>query len=288
MTALTAEPRGLETPFERSRAHVRSVESKPFAEDMIRKTRSELEAILASEGGEWVRWRKRPFERRLYTSTKPPRSHPRIFSRSRVRPTKTQRSPWYGSAPSSLRTKATRPSWPLRLFEAPSRGGSIAIRLRQAPPRPAVRRGTPRARRSPRRRSRPRRQRREAPRARATSVRLGRATRGGSRRWAAPLRSPAILSVERLPRTSLNFSSCVNGNRSPARRTLERRACRGPSRPSCMPSTAGRSNAGSLSRRSPERTEQNRTEPLDETQDRRGARPDAWSFHAEARRREVF
>jgi len=55
MTALIAEPRGLETPFDRSRAHVRAVESKLLAVDMMGKTHSELEAILASEGREWVR-----------------------------------------------------------------------------------------------------------------------------------------------------------------------------------------------------------------------------------------
>jgi hypothetical protein len=55
MGACIAEPCGLGTTFERSRAHARAVESKLLTTEMARKTHSDLEAMLDAEGRNWAR-----------------------------------------------------------------------------------------------------------------------------------------------------------------------------------------------------------------------------------------
>ncbi len=55
MSAAIATPERHELTFERSRAHVRAVESRMRGSDMTRMTHSELENALLGEGREWVR-----------------------------------------------------------------------------------------------------------------------------------------------------------------------------------------------------------------------------------------
>jgi hypothetical protein len=55
MGACIAEPCGLETTFERSRAHARAVERKLLTTEMARKTHSDLEAMLDAEARNWAR-----------------------------------------------------------------------------------------------------------------------------------------------------------------------------------------------------------------------------------------
>jgi hypothetical protein len=56
MTALRIDPLVLvEVPFARARAHAASVESMLSSDDMMRKSHSDLEAMLHGQGREWAR-----------------------------------------------------------------------------------------------------------------------------------------------------------------------------------------------------------------------------------------
>ena len=56
MSAVHVDPiETVETPFARARAHVAKVESMLTSDEMIRKTHSELEALLDGQGKEWAR-----------------------------------------------------------------------------------------------------------------------------------------------------------------------------------------------------------------------------------------
>jgi len=56
MSAMRADPiETVETPFARARAHAAMVESMLTSDDMIRKSHSDLEAMLAGQGREWAR-----------------------------------------------------------------------------------------------------------------------------------------------------------------------------------------------------------------------------------------
>ena len=55
MSAVHADPIEAETPFARARAHAAKVEGILTSDEMIRKSHSELEAMLAGQGQEWAR-----------------------------------------------------------------------------------------------------------------------------------------------------------------------------------------------------------------------------------------